>query len=150
MDLKDVDVEHELESYDMVGLITSLGIFNRDRVEGIYLYGSESGYLKLVKLNQINEFPVNTSEYYPAGPSLIRATFNTMNEYMEHAKISDVTHLILDGGDMAPKLFNDVFYEKEKYSFLTEEFNSKDHGYNYLVKIYRIDFKEFDNLKIEN
>jgi len=150
LDLKDVDVEHELESYDMAGLITSLGIFNTDRVEGIYLYGSESGYLKLVKLNQINEFPVNTSEYYPAGPSLIRATFNTMNEYMEHAKISDVTHLILDGGDMAPKLFNDVFYEKEKYSFLTEEFNSKDHGYNYLVKIYRIDFKEFDRIKIEN
>ena len=44
----------------------------------------------------------------------------------------------------------DVFYEREKYPFLTEEFNSKDYGYNYLVKIYRIDFKEFDRLKIEN
>ena len=73
-----------------------------------------------------------------------------MNEYMEHAKISEITHLILDGGDRDPKLFNDVFYEREKYPFLTEEFNSKDYGYNYLVKIYRIDFKEFDRVKIEN
>ena len=143
LDLKDIDVEHELEAYDMAGLIA-------DRVEGIYLYGPEAGYLSLVKLNQINEFPVNSDEYHPAGPFHVRATFNTMNEYMEHAKISEITHLILDGGDRDPKLFNDVFYEKKKYSFLTEEFNSKDYGYNYLVKIYRIDFKEFDKIKIEN
>ena len=40
--------------------------------------------------------------------------------------------------------------EKSEYSFLTEEFNSKDYGYNYLVKIYRIDFEEFDRIKTEN
>jgi len=143
LDLKDVNVEHELEAYDMAGLIV-------DRVEGIYLYGPDAGYLHLVKLNQINEFPVNSDEYRPSLPIQVRATFNTMNEYMEHAKISEITHLILDGGDRDPKLFNDVFYEREKYPFLTEEFNSKDYGYNYLVKIYRIDFKEFDKIKIEN
>ncbi|MDP7195813.1 MAG: hypothetical protein QF864_06430 [SAR202 cluster bacterium] len=143
LDLKDVDVEHELEAYDMAGLIA-------DRVEGIYLYGPEAGYLGLVKLNQIDEFPVNSDKYHPSGPIQIRATFDTMNEYMEHAKISGVTHLILDGGDRDPKLFNDVFYEKEKYSFLIQEFNSKEHDYDYLVKIYRIDFKEFDRIKIDN
>ena len=69
---------------------------------------------------------------------------------MEHAKIAGVTHLVLDGEDKSPKLFNDVFYEKKKYSFLTEEFNSKDYGYNYVVEIYRIDFEEFDRIKTEN
>ena len=121
-----------------------------DRVEGIYLYGPEAGYLALVKLNQIDEFPVNSDKYHPSGPIQIRATFDTMNEYMEHAKIAGVTHLVLDGEDKSPKLFNDVFYEKKKYSFLTEEFNSKDYGYNYVVEIYRIDFEEFDRIKTEN
>jgi len=143
LDLKDVDVEHELEAYDMAKLIA-------DRVEGIYLHSQEGGYLELVQLTQINEFPVNSDEYHPSGPIQVRATFSTMNEYIEHAKISGITHLILDGGDRSPKLFNDVFYEKEKYPFLIKEFSSNDYDYNYLVKIYRIDFKEFDRLKIQN
>jgi hypothetical protein len=144
LNLKDVDVDHELEAYEMAQLIA-------DRVEGTYQYNSESGYLSLVKLNQINEFPVNSEEYEGAGPvRILRTTFSTMDEYIEHGRIHGVTDLILDGGDRSPKLFNDIFYEKEKYSFLIEKFNSKDYGYNYLVKIYRIDFKEFDRLKIEN
>ena len=121
-----------------------------DRVEGIYLYGQEAGYLGLVKLNQIDEFPVNSDKYYPSGPIQIRATFDTMNEYIEQAKITGVTHLVLDGGDKSPKLFNDIFYETEKYSFLIKEFSSKDYSYDYLVKIYRIDFEEFDRIKTEN
>jgi hypothetical protein len=143
LDLKDVDVEHELEAYDMAGLIA-------DRVEGIYLYGPEAGYLGLVKLNQIDEFPVNSDKYHPSGPIQIRATFDTMNEYMEHAKIAGVTHLVLDGKDRSPKLFNDIFYETEKYPFLIKEFSSKDYSYDYLVKIYRIDFEEFDRMKTES
>ena len=143
LDVKDIDVEHELEAYNMAKLIT-------DRVEGIYLYGQEAGYLGLVKLNQIDEFPVNSDKYYPSGPIQIRATFDTMNEYIEQAKITGVTHLVLDGGDKSPKLFNDIFYETEKYSFLIKEFSSKDYSYDYLVKIYRIDFEEFDRIKTEN
>ena len=143
LNIKDIDVEHELEVYNMARLIT-------DRVEGIYLFGQESGYLSLVKLNQINEFPVNSDKYHPAGPIQIRASFNAMEEYIEHAKINGVTHLILDGGDRTPKLFNDIFYETEKYPFLIKEFSSKDYSYDYLVKIYRIDFEEFDRIKTEN
>ena len=143
LNIKDIDVEHELEVYNMARLIT-------DRVEGIYLFGQESGYLSLVKLNQINEFPVNSDKYHPAGPIQIRASFNAMEEYIEHAKINGVTHLILDGGDRTPKLFNDIFYETKKYPFLIKEFSSKDYGYDYLVKIYRIDFEEFDRIKTEN
>jgi len=143
LNLNDINVEHELEAYDMAKLIA-------DRVEGIYLYGPEVGYLSLVKLTQINEFPVNSDEYLPAGPIQIRATYDTMNEYIEEAKVNGVTHLILDGSDDAPKLFNNIFYEKEEYPFLIKEFSSDDYNYNYLVKIYRIDFKEFDRIKISN
>jgi len=143
LDLKNIDVEYELEAYNMAQLIA-------ERTNGIYLFGQESGYLSLVKLNQIDEFPVNSDKYHPAGPIQIRASFNDIDGYIEHAKSAGVTHLVLDGGDRSAKLFNDVFYEREKYPFLTEEFNSKDYGYNYLVKIYRIDFKEFDKLNIEN
>jgi hypothetical protein len=73
-----------------------------------------------------------------------------MSEYIEQAKVDEVTHLVLDGGDNNPKFFNDVFYGNEEYPFLIKEFNSQDYGYNYIVKIYRIDFKEFDGIKIEN
>ena len=143
LSLKDIDVERELEAYDMSKLIA-------DRVEGIYLYGPDAGYLHLVQLNQINEFPVNSDEYFPSGPIQVRATYNTMSEYIEQAKVDGVTHLILDGRDKNPKLFNDVFYEREKYTFLIKDFSSDDYDYNYLVKIYRIDFEEFDRLKIQN
>ena len=103
------------------------------------------------KLNKIDEFPVNSDEYHLTVNNWSNwASFSTIDEYIEHAKISGVTHLIFYERMSNPKLFNDVFYEREKYSFLIKEFNSNDYGYNYLIKIYRIDFEEFDRLKIQN
>jgi len=148
LNLKDVDVERELEIYNVTQLIG-------DKIEGIspntILYtSSETGYLSLVELIQTKEFPVSSDEYFPSGPLQIGIKIDTMNGYMEQARNGGITHLIIDARDTNPKLINDVFYEREKYPFLVKEFDSNDYGYNYLVKIYRIDFKEFDRVKIEN
>ena len=148
LNLKDIDVEHELEVYNTTRLIG-------DKIEGIspntILYTSPgTEYLHLVKLTQSKEFPVSTSEYFPSGPLKIGINIDTMNGYMEQARNGGITHLVLDYRDTNPKLFDDVFYEREKYSFLVKEFDSNDYGYDYIIKIYRIDFKEFDRVKIEN
>ena len=65
-------------------------------------------------------------------------------------KISKKINFDINGNILWQKLFNDIFYETEKYSFLIKEFSSKDYDYDYLVKIYRIDFEEFDRIKTEN
>jgi len=42
---------------------------------------------------------------------------------------------------------------KEKYPYLIKEFDSKDHGYDYHLKIFRIDYDLFDtkeNVKLDS
>jgi len=46
-------------------------------------------------------------------------------------------------------VLRDIFQNESKYPFLTKEYDSSEHGYDYQVKLFKIDFdmyKEIENL----
>ena len=59
----------------------------------------------------------------------------------------ELTHLVVDGTDKRSSYFNDLFYNEEKYTYLTKEFDSAEHGYKqYKVKVFKIDYTYFDSI----
>ena len=45
-----------------------------------------------------------------------------------------------------PDFLKNIFYDKEKYTFLELEFDSNQNNFNYHVKVFKIDFEKFNNL----
>ena len=59
-----------------------------------------------------------------------------------------LSHLIVDSMDNRPEFLKDIFENEEKYSYLIKEWDSKNEGFTYHVKIFKIDYNIF-NLEIE-
>ena len=58
------------------------------------------------------------------------------------------SHLIVDSMDNRPEFLKDVFENEDKYPYLIKEWDSKNDGFTYHVKIFKIDYNLF-NLEIE-
>ena len=65
-----------------------------------------------------------------------------MIEFVDLSKDKGLTYLAVDGRDHQPEFLRDVFYHDEEYDYLTKIFDSKDHGMNYHVKIFKIDYNK--------
>ena len=115
-----------------------------------FAYYPESGYLDIVGLTNSQDFPILKEEYESKRPKQLYSHINydSMVEYIEFGRKEGLTHLVLDELEKRrPAPFKDAFYHEEKYPYLIKEFDSKDHGYNYHLKIFRIDYEKFDMLK---
>ena len=56
---------------------------------------------------------------------------------------NELSHLVVDGASNRPTFLNDIFYHEDSFPFLIKVYDSKDDGYNYHVKIFRIDYEKF-------
>jgi len=81
-----------------------------------------------------------------------RIDINNFEEYLTLLKKQNVTHLILDGEHNNPLFINDelisdlkyVFKNEEDYPFLIKEYDSKENGFKYHLKLFRIDYDLHD------
>ena len=80
---------------------------------------------------------------------------NNFNEYLLVLKEQNVTHLLLDEKNNV-RLINDnlrndlrkIFENENDYKYLIKEYDSKDNGFNYHVKLFKINYdliKEIEN-----
>ena len=58
------------------------------------------------------------------------------------------SHLIADSKDNRPEFLKDVFENEDRYPYLIKEWDSKDEGFTYHVKIFKVDYDLF-NLEVE-
>ena len=92
------------------------------------------------------DLPTPTSEFKPEILQIISPIgYNSLIEFVDLSKDKGLTHLAVDGRDHQPEFLRDVFYHDEKYAYLTKVFDSKDHGMNYHVKIFKIDYNKVKN-----
>ncbi len=70
----------------------------------------------------------------------------TLIPIYEYSSINDVvkneprlTHIYVDQKEGQIEFLNNIFENENQYKFLIKEFDSRDFGYNYHVKIFRID-----------
>jgi len=143
LEIKKTDVEHQREAF-------SLAYYVSNMTSATFAYYPESGYLDIVGLTNSQDFPILKEEYESKRHKQLYSHINydSMVEYIEFGRKEGLTHLVLDELEKRrPAPFKDAFYHEEKYPYLIKEFDSKDHGYDYHLKIFRIDYEKFDMLK---
>ena len=74
---------------------------------------------------------------------------DNIEEYIEYGKNKGLTHLVVDelfiyDSKRTVDFLDDVFINEEKYPYLIKEFDSLEQGYSHHLKIFKIDFKKFN------
>ena len=54
-------------------------------------------------------------------------------------KKNEITHIVIDEEIDKPNILKKIFDNYDKYKNLKKIFDSKEEGYNYYIKIYKID-----------
>ena len=139
LEYKKVDVTHEKES-QMIALyvLENLGGFND--------YYPETQYIPASNIIRYGDFPTLSDNYKHNQPkSIVFDESSTIEEYIQVHKKEGLSHLVLDGGDNRKEFFNQVFNNESHYPYLEKIFDSDEKGFEYHVKIFKIDYKKFEN-----
>jgi hypothetical protein len=73
-----------------------------------------------------------------------------LRDYFQFLEKQKVTHLFLDkysGAQLQHELslnLLDIFNHENKYPFLIKEYDSKENGFNYHLKLFKIDYDLYD------
>jgi len=69
--------------------------------------------------------------------------FASLNEFIDFSKNQGLTHIIADKNPNRPEFLKDVFNNGEKFPYLIKIYDSSEQGYEYHLKIFRIDYEKF-------
>jgi len=158
LDYNKTDYEYELDAYH-VGLEVS------KRTSVINDYHPETKYVhnKIDVATNLEAFPILSSEIKQkvkllAPTPVVKIDlsgckrgdlfcYKSLNEFIDYGKKEGLTHLIADENENRLKWLKDVFYNEEKFPYLTKIYDSSEHGYDYHLKIFKIDYEKFDSGK---
>ena len=141
LDYKKIDLEHEKESLELAKIIST-------KTDRINLYPPESQYLSISDLYKVEKFPIVRSEFnipYEVsdyGWPILR-DFDSINESFEYLNENEISYLVVDGKENRHKFLNEVFYNDERFPFLEKEYDSIENGFNYHIKIYKINYEKW-------
>ena len=140
IEYKNSDDVNQVEAYKVAKEITKL--------TKVVTYYSQSGHLDNTRILEANEFPILRKDLPPSIISIYPDNYDTFEDYVSDNKKNGLEYVIVDKGDWRSKFLDDVFQNEENYPYLHKIFDSRDSGYqNYYVKIFRINFDEFESLK---
>ena len=144
LDYQKVDYEHERESYLIAKEITKIA-------SGINHYNPESKYIHIAEIEQnwpIIPLPKETpyDQTYEI-KKISPYKYSTLEDYIQSSEDKGLTHIVSDGKQHAKmtRFLNDVFYDEKKFPYLIKEYDSQDQGFQYHVKVFKIDYKSFKN-----
>ena len=175
LDYTKIDYQHELEAYQ-IGLEVHkrASIINTYHPELKYVYGKDDVFWNLGtfpvlhseterKIKAVNTFNYSTCLKERAKalvegvgePSCVQYTYASLDEFIDISKsdaspsikFNAVTHIVTDENSNRAEFLKDVFKNEEKYSYLTKIYDSSEHGYEYHLKIFQIDYEKFEHVK---
>jgi hypothetical protein len=101
----------------------------------------ESKYYRTANLQSLQTFPILMNDIPNRIEFVELVEYDSLESYIEFGKKQGLTHLVIDDGIHQPSFLEDVFIHEEKYPYLLKEFDSRDSGYQYHVKIFRINYE---------
>ncbi len=134
LNIKTDDYEHEREAFEIAKHI-------QNSTNGMNRYDSESKYVRVVGM--IDEFPLLSSSV-SFGPKLFDPDSQSLQEFIENNRNEGLEHLVVDGKINREEFLNKIFMNDKEYEYLTKVFDSKELGYKYHVKIYKINYEKYD------
>jgi hypothetical protein len=162
---KAMDNEHYRETYK---IFTEIGQKEMKINKELGLYGGELTYFSWVVLQNVDEFPVSYFEkpsskitWTPFGGKAVTKSglikeaeeyhnpeIDNLRDYFQVLENQKITHLLLDEFNNTPLINDelrlhliDIFNHENKYPFLVKEYDSKENGFNYHIKLFKIDYK---------
>ena len=69
------------------------------------------------------------------------------SEFIGAGKNNSLTHIVADENPNRPEFLKDVFKNEEKFPYLTKVYDSSEHGFEYHLKIFRIDYEKFEPIE---
>ena len=143
LDYNKNDYEYELDAYH-VGLEVS------KRTSGINDYYPEIKYVhnKIDVISNLGTFPILSSEIEQKVKLIeILREYDSLNEFIDYAKNEGLTHIVADENEKRPQFLKDVFYNEKKFPYLIKIYDSSEQGYDYHLKIFRIDYEKFESIE---
>ena len=133
------DYEHQREAFEIAKeVIERTSVINHSY--HIDFGVPESKYYRSANLS-LQTFPVLSTEWQDRVEWVELLGHDSLESYVEFGKKRGLTYLVIDDSAYQPSFLQDVFVHEEKYPYLLKEFDSRDSGYQYHVKIFRIDYE---------
>jgi len=153
LEIKQQDITHAKES-----LALAFHVVNNTKIINQYL--PESSYLPMVGMSNLENFPVPSFKFnvqtklsncmnIHACDSIVSLNTNTLDEFIQRGKEKGLTHLVIDDSENSLRRLSflmNVYNHEENYPFLIKEFDSKNFGFQYHLKIFRIDYDKWEAL----
>ena len=142
LDYNIIDYEHELEAYDI-----GLEVSRNTSVISDYHPESKYAHNKIDVVTNLETFPILSSEIKQKVKLIETHGFYSLNEFIDYGEGEGLTHIVVDDNQNRPQFLKDVFRNEEKHMYLSKIYDSSEHGYDYHLKIFRIDYEKFDSVK---
>ena len=142
LDYNIIDYEHELEAYDI-----GLEVSRNTSVISDYHPESKYAHNKIDVATNLETFPILSSEIKQKVKLIETYGFHSLNEFIVYGEREGLTHIVVDDNQNRSEFLKDVFGNEEKYVYLSKIYDSSEHGYDYHLKIFRIDYEKFDSVK---
>ena len=138
----------------------------------IGIHGSEFVYFHWTRLQDVDDFPILKKDlpdpkikyermaYYENGKPIPNLEYvdkkiiKNIDEYFNLLKKQQVTHLLLDEENNVSLIndelrisLRDIFKNEKDYAFLTKEYDSRENGFNYHLKLFMIDYTLYEEIK---
>jgi hypothetical protein len=139
LEYKKVDATHEKEAQ-------KIALYVLENSGGFNDYYPETQYISPSNIIRYGDFPTLSDNYRHDLPKfIVFDESSTIEEYIQVHKKEGLSHLILDGGENRKEFFNQVFNNESDYPYLEKVFDSYEKEFKYHVKIFKIDYKKFEN-----
>ena len=159
LDYTKIDYQHELDAYHIgLEIHKRTSIINEYPPEDKYVHNKDQIFWNLgtfpvmqseteLKVKVIRTFEHATCIKEKALETGCRQyDYASLNEFIDFGKNEGLTHIIVDKNPNRPEFLKDVFNNEEKFSYLTKIYDSSEQGYEYHIKIFRIDYKKFQSI----
>jgi hypothetical protein len=159
LDYTKIDYQHELDAYHIgLEIHKRTSVVNMYYPEEQYVHGRDDTFWNqgtFPVLSSELERKVNTISVYDHAlcvkenaleSGCRQYDFPSLYEFINFSRNEGLTHIVADKNPNRAEFLNDVFENEEKFSYLTKIYDSSEHGYEYHLKIFRIDYEKFETM----
>ena len=111
--------------------------------KGVNSHPIESRYIRSLQIP--NEWPYLRNDIEFKTKSIPWLENNSIEDYIKNNE-KVLTHIIVDENPELPKFLTDVYYNNKKYDFLILEKDYQESGYKSKLKIFKIDYDQFNSI----
>ncbi len=70
--------------------------------------------------------------------------FDSIEDYIGKSKESGLTYIIIDDKEKRPNFLKEIFSKESDYTYLEKIYDSKNNGFMYHIKVFKINYDLFN------